>query len=263
MSVDLTRESDRSHVAHLRIDFDDLNLFTEAAAHELRTAIDSISGDVSVVTIAADRTEGDEDGVRGLTAGLNLEWARDLSPHDGRELLQTLYRTIQSIRELDAVVVCGCGDYAIGAGLELAMACEFRVATEDARLGLPEIDVGLPTVIHGGLLIPLVGLQAATELIYTGETVSGFEAHELGLVNRAVPASAYDETFEDLIDTLAAKSPLVMQLQTQVMRRFRDQGLEAGMAATSSDIARSFGTHDQQEAMDAFLEDREPTFEGR
>lgn len=263
MTVDVTRESDRSHVAHLRIDFDDLNLFTRETTADLHAAIDSVPDDVSVLTVAADRTGQDADGVRGLTAGLNVEWARDLSPHGGRELLQSLYDTIQSIRDLDAVTVCSCGDYAIGAGLELAMACEFRVATEEARLGLPEVDVGLPTVIHGGLLIPLVGLQTATELIYTGETVSGTRANKIGLVNRAVPADAYDETVDDLVDTLGAKSPLVMQLQKQVMRRFRYSGLEEGMAATSSDIARSFGSHDQREAMDAFLEDREPTFEGR
>ena len=263
MSVEFSQESERSHVGHLRIDFNELNLLSEPAATELQTALASVPEEVAVLTIAADRSGEDGEEIRGLTAGLDLEWARDLSPHEGRDLLETLYETIQAVRDLDAVTVCGCGSYTLGAGLELAMACELRVATEDANLGLPEVDVGLPTVIHGGLLIPMVGLGTATELIYTGETVSGTRARELGLVNRAVPPAEYDATMDELVDTLAEKSPLVMQLQKQVMRRFRFSGLEAGMAATSSDIARSFGSHDQREAMDAFLEDRKPVFEGR
>lgn len=78
-----------------------------------------------------------------------------------------------AVRDLDAVTVCGCDEYALGAGLELAMACDFRVARVDAALGLPEVDVGLVTGIQGGLLIRFVGLQAARELVYTGEPESG------------------------------------------------------------------------------------------
>ena len=265
MSVERTRDPDRPHVAHVRLDTGDLNLFTADVADSLRRAVESTPEDVSVLTIAADGHDdtGADEGVRGLTAGLDLEWARDLTAHEGHDLLAAFYDAIEAVREVDAVAVCGCGDYTLGVGLELAMACEFRVATADATLGLPEVDVGLPTVIHGGLLFRLVGEGVANELIYTGETLSGTRAAELCLVTRAIDAAAYGSAFDELVDTLAAKSPFVLRLQKQVVRRLRSDGLESGMRASVGDAARAFDSHDQREAMAAFLEDRDPEFEGR
>ena len=272
-TVERTRDPDHPHVAHLRLDFGDLNLFTAEAAESFRRTVESTPEDVSVLTIAAAGHDGvgtehdgagtAGEGVRGLTAGLDLEWARDLGPHEGQALLESFYDAIQAVREVDAVAVCGCGDYTLGVGFELALACEFRVATDDAALGLPEVNVGLPTVIHGGLLLRLVGEGVANELVYTGETVSGNRAAELGLVTRAVDADEYADAFEDLVGTLTEKSPLVLQLQKRVMRRLRSNGLESGMRASVGDIGRAVGSHDQREAMSAFLEDREPSFEGR
>ena len=266
MTVQRTRDADHSNVAHVRLDLGDLNLFTAEAAESFRRTVESTPEDVSVLTIAAEGHDGNgtgDDGVRGLTAGLDLEWARDLGPHEGQALLETFYDAIQAVREIDAVAVCGCGDYTLGVGFELALACEFRVATADAALGLPEVTVGLPTVIHGGLLLRLVGEGVANELVYTGETVPGSRAAELGLLTRAVDAAEYADAFDDLVGTLAEKSPLVLRLQKRVMRRLRSNGLESGMRASVGDIGRAFGSHDQREAMSAFLEDREPSFEGR
>jgi enoyl-CoA hydratase len=161
------------------------------------------------------------------------------------------------------VTVCGCGGYALGAGLELAMAYDFRVATADAVLGLPEVNVGLVTGIQGGLLIRLVGLQAAKELIYTGEPVSGTEAETLGLVNRAPPAAEYEDTLDKFVTTLGAKSPLVLREQKAVFWAWRSVGIERGIDHRLESIAACFDTHDQREAMDAFLDGRDPEFHGR
>lgn len=252
------RERSRPHVAHLRIDHGELNLLTVDEVTSIRTAIEEVSDEVSVLTIAA--AESEDDSVGGLTAGLDLEWARDRSSHQGHDLLREIYRMTQAVRDLEAVTVCGCGDYALGAGFELALGCEFRVATEDATLGLPEVNVGLPTVIHGGLLIRLAGVQTANELIYTGKTIDGTRASELGLVNRAVCPSDYAGAMAAIVDTLAAKSPAVLTVQKRVMKRYRSLGFERGMEASIGDIGRVFGTPDQREAMDAFLEGRDPNF---
>lgn len=260
MSVTLTRESERPHVAHLRIDYNDLNLLSVSEAEEIRDALRSVPEEIAVLTVGAKNAENSDD-VRGLSAGLDLEWAHTLDAHEGQALLVAFYEMIEALRDLDAVVVCSCGSYTLGVGFELALACEFRVATEGSRLGLPEVNVGLPTVIHGGLLTRLVGLQTATELIYTGRTLSGEEARELDLVNRAVDPGAYDETLESLVSGLASKSPAALQSQKRVMRRFRSVGLERGMEASIGDIGRVFGTDQQREAMAAFLEDRDPEFE--
>lgn len=260
MSVTLTRESDRPHVAHVRLDYNGLNLLTVDEAEELAATVRSVPDDVAVVTIGAEQSETDDGEVRGLTAGLNLEWARSLDAREGQELVETFYEMIESVRDLDAVVVCSCGSYTIGAGFELALACEFRTATADASLGLPEVNVGLPTVIHGGLLTRFVGEQTATELIYTGETISGSRAQEMNLVNRAVSPGAYDDAVEDLVSELASKGPQVLKSQKRVLRQFRSVGLERGMKASIGEMGRIFGTDEQREAMTAFLEDRPPEF---
>lgn len=260
MSVALIQESDRSHVAHLHIDANELNLFSLEVADEILETIESIPDEVSVLTIAARQPD---DGVRGLSAGLDLDQAQDITPHEGQDLLHVFYTMIQAIRELETVTICGCGNCALGIGFELAMACEFRVATENATLGLPEVNVGLPTVIHGGLLVRLVGEGVANELIYKGDPIDGTRALELGLVNESVTINEYADTMDNLVDELAAKSPRTMALQKRVMKRLRSNGLESGMYGSIADIGRAFGSSDQQEAMAAFLENRESEFEGR
>ena len=272
MSVDCVTDPDRDHVAHLELDFGDLNLLSPAAIAELRDAADEVPGDASVVTIGAagasdwpsgEAPPGDGNDVPGLTAGLDVSAAKDLTGEEARPVLEDLRAGIEGVRNVDAVTVCSCGGYALGAGLELAMACDVRVATEEAALGLPEVDVGLVTGIQGGLLVRLVGLQAAKELIYTGVSVSGSEAAELGLVNDAVPAEDYRATVDGWVDRLGAKSPTVLRRQKAVFRSWRSAGLERGMAESLEAIVDCFDTRDQTEAMAAFLEGREPHFEGR
>lgn len=259
MTVDFVRDAERPHVGHLRIDFGDLNLFTADRAESLREAVTSIPDDVAVVTVAA---EDPREGTGGLSAGLDLEWAQELSGEAGEALLETFYETIEAVRDAPPVTVCCCGEYTLGVGFELAAACEFRVATADATLGLPEVDVGLPTVIHGGLVLRLVGEGVANELIYTGETIEGTRAADLGIITRAAEAGSYGDEVDDLVEALAEKSPRVLQSQKRVMRKFRSNGLEAGMEASVADAGRAFGSADQREAMAAFLEDREPEFQG-
>lgn len=251
MSIRIDRDHEHAHVAHLRFDFGELNLLTPAAIESLATAVDDVPDDVSVVTI---RGDGD-DGVGGLTGGLHLEQVRDFDAQEAQETIGQLRTALARVRNLCAVTVCGCGAYALGAGLELAMACDFRVTTDDAVLGLPEINVGLVTGIQGGLLIRLVGVQAAKELIFTGEPISGTHAAEIGLVNHAVSAANYEETLRDLVETLAAKPPRITQLQTEVFRAWRSNGVESGIKSSAETIALCFGTDAQQRAMAAFLDE--------
>ncbi len=159
-----------------------------------------------------------------------------------------------TVRNLDAVTVCGCGEYALGAGLELAMSCDIRVAADDAALGLPEVDVGLVTGIQGGLLIRLIGEGRAKELIYTGESVSGTRAAAMGLVTRAVPAADHDETVDEVTEQLATIHPDVLRRQRAVFRDWRSEGLEDGIEESVESIAACFGTAAQRDGMAAFLD---------
>lgn len=254
MPVTLSRDPDRGHVAHLELSAGDLTLLSPTLIRDLRETAADVPEEVAVLTVAGDGN--------GLTGGLALDQVKDCSATEARDVLRDLRGAVRNVRNVDAVTVCGCGGYALGAGLELAMACDFRVAEREAALGLPEVDVGLVTGIQGGLLVRLVGLQVAKEMIYTGEPVSGQDAAELGLVNRAVPADEHDEAVADIVDSLAAKSPLVLRRQKEAFRSWRSVGVERGIDHTMELIAACFDTRDQTEAMEAFLEGREPAFRG-
>lgn len=258
MPVDIERDDDHNHVAHLRVDFGELNLLGEQEMIQLGEAVEAVPADVGVVTIAAPPLSA----ARGLTAGLDLEAARDYSVHDGMAMFETLFAALEAVRDLPAVTVCGCGAYTLGAGLELAMACDLRIAPSDGVLGLPEVTVGLPTVIHGGLLVRQVGETVAKELIYTGEPISGDRARTLNLVTDAVPEDDYADRVATQVATLAEKSPRVLARQKQAFRAWRSVGLERGIRSSRWLGALSFGTPDQREGMAAFLEDRDPAFEG-
>jgi enoyl-CoA hydratase len=254
MPATLSRDPDRDHVAHLELSAGDLNLLSPTLIRDLRETAADVPEGVAVLTVTG--------GGDGLTGGLKLDEVKDRSATEARSVLRDLRGAIRNVRDTGAVTVCGCGGYALGAGLELAMACDFRVAEREAVLGLPEVDVGLVTGIQGGLLVRLVGLQAAKELVYTGEPVAGAEAAELGLVSRAVPADEHDGAVADRVETLAEKSPLVLRRQTEAFRAWRSVGVERGVDHTMELIAACFDTHDQSEGMDAFLEGRDPAFRG-
>ena len=261
MTIAIERDPDAAHVAHCWLDFGQLNLLSPDAIAELGERVRSVSSEVSVLTIEG--TPDEEGKIGGLTGGLKLDVVSEFSATEARDLIDSLHDAIEAVRSVEAVTVCGCGEYALGAGLELAMACDFRVATEGATLGLPEIDVGLVTGIHGGLLVRLVSLGRAKELIYLGEPVSGTHAAEIGLVNRAVPAAEYDATVEEVTTRLAAKSPPILRRQKEVFRAWRSMGVERGIDSSRTDIAACFDTDDQLEAMRAFLEKRDPEFADR
>lgn len=259
MAVTLTRRNDYEHAATLRIDAGELNFFGTDTIAAIREAIEDIPTDVSVLVIRGT----DNGGEGGLTAGIPLDDVKDISTTEARRVITELHEMMDIIRNLDAVTVCCCGEYALGAGLELAISCDFRIATDTAKLGLPEIDIGLVTGIQGGLLVRLVGLQKAKELVYTGDLISGTKAEDIGLVNNAVPPEDYELYIDSLVERLAEKSPLIVQMQTRVFRGLRSNGIESGVDASVETIAACFDTYDQTEAMVAFLESREPSFEGR
>lgn len=256
--VTFERESDRPHVGHLRVDVDEMNRITAPRLEEIHAGVEAVPEDVSVVTIAA---AGDLSDARGLAAGLDLTAAVDFSTEDARELFARLHETAEAIRNLDAVTVCACGGYTIGAGLELAMAADFRVATAEAALGLPEVDVGLPTVLYGALLPLFVGYGDAAELVFLGDPFSGERAAESGLIHEAPPESEYAATVEEYVDRLAEKSPPVLRYQKRVVRTWRSNGMEAAVDASLAPGLACFSLSDREEAMRAFLENRDPVWE--
>ncbi|HVM68409.1 MAG TPA: enoyl-CoA hydratase-related protein [Gaiellaceae bacterium] len=154
--------------------------------------------------------------------------------------------------------------YCLGGGLELAMACDLRVAAEDAQLGQPEIKLGLIPGGGGTQRLPrLVGPGRALLLNLTGDPISGRQAYEWGLVERVVPRAELEAAALELAQTLAQRSPHAMSVIKELAAQTADLPLREGMQREAAGFMRCLGSEDGAEGVSAFLEKRQPSFTGR
>jgi enoyl-CoA hydratase len=156
-------------------------------------------------------------------------------------------------------VIAAISGWALGFGLELAMACDLRIAAAGAKLGQPETKLGIIPGAGGTQRLPaLVGLARAKELIFTGESITAEQAHQMGLVNRVVERAQLLEESLKLADLISQTSPQAVKVSKAVINQsFRPSGYELERES----FASCFGTPDQKEGMRAFFEKRRPRFE--
>jgi enoyl-CoA hydratase len=161
-------------------------------------------------------------------------------------------------------VVAAIHGYCLGGGLELAMACDIRIAADDAQLGQPEIKLGLIPGGGGTQRLPrLVGHGRALYLNLSGDPISGAQAYDWGLVERAVPRAELLETALGLARTLSERSPHAMGVIKELASQTRDLPLAEGMRREAQAFIRCIGSEDGAEGVMAFLEKRQPEFSGR
>lgn len=168
------------------------------------------------------------------------------------------------MQELRTPIVAAIHGYCLGGGLELAMACDIRIAAEDAQLGQPEIKLGLVPGGGGTQRLPrLVGHGRALLLNLTGDPISGREAFEWGLVERVAPAGRHVETALEVSSTIAQRSPHALGVVKQLAAETRDLPLDDGLAREAAAFMRCLASEDGAEGVAAFVEKREPQWTGR
>jgi len=173
-------------------------------------------------------------------------------------------RPIEMAREIPKPIIAMVKGLALGAGMELAMACDMIVASDDARFGQPEIKLGLIPGGGGTQILPrLVGEKKAKELVMTGNVIPAQEALEIGLINRVVPRASLRKSVEDLVDNLLKKSPLMLKFAKMAINKTLETSLSVGLAYESDLCAICFGTEDLKEGAKAFSEKRKPIFKGK
>lgn len=236
-----------------------MNALNTQVLQELDQVLEAVAGDdgirAAIVTGAGEKAFG---------AGADLNEFIDLSPVDAPRLArraQAIYRRLETMGKPFIAAVNGI---AMGAALELALACTLRVVAEPARLALPELQLGVIPG-YGGTqrLTRLVGLGRALEMMLTGEPVSAQRAYEMGLANRVVPAAELMPTCRQLAEKLAARSPLAVRTLLDVTRRGLEMSLDDGCALEAGALATIFASADKAEGIRAFLEKRPPQFTGR
>lgn len=178
-----------------------------------------------------------------------------------RNLLANMFQVVAEMPQPTIAAVAG---YALGGGCELSMCCDFRIAADNAKFGQPEINVGLiPGAGGTQRLTRLVGLTKAKELVFLGEQIDANEAYRIGLVNKVVPADDLMVETRKWASKLAAKPPFNLKLAKMVMDKGQDIGLDAALQLESLAFTTLFGTEDQKEGVNAFVQKRKPEFKGR
>lgn len=170
-------------------------------------------------------------------------------------------RILRSLVDVDQPTVARINGDAIGLGATLALFCDVSIATEDARIGDPHVDIGLVTGDGGAVIWPLlVGLNQAKEFLMTGDLLTGKEAADIGLVNRAVPPEELDDEVEEVVDTFARKPQRALQLTKTALNQWLEFGLDLTIQESLAFEAISQRHEDHAEAVDAFIQGRQPDF---
>jgi enoyl-CoA hydratase len=178
--------------------------------------------------------------------------------------MRSFYRLFLSVRELPCPTIAALNGSAVGAGLCLALACDVRIASATARLGLNFTALGLHPGMGATWTLPrLVGPARAAELLYSARLLAGEEAAAIGLVNRAVPAEQVMPVARELAAEFSAMAPLANRAVKRALARTAGASLEDQLAFEAEEQAASFATHDAQEGLAAAKERRPPRFEGR
>lgn len=200
---------------------------------------------------------------RAFVAGADVREMRELDAHGARDFITRLHGLFSIIRTTEALVLAAVRGPALGAGCELVAACDLRIAAESASFGMPEVRVGMPSVIEAALLVPLIGLGRAQHMVYTGEVIGAREAEAAGLIARVVPDEELDAAAEELARRVAGFSPTAIRLQKALVRRwFYTEAMDRAVKLGIDHYAQSFETDDARRAIDAFLEKREIRFDG-
>jgi len=233
------------------------NSIDPAMIREIGQALGELSSnrDVKVLILTGS-------GGKTFAAGADIKKLRE------RTFLETLAPGLQglcnAIEQFEKPVIAAVNGYALGGGCELALACDIRIAAEEAKFGFPELNLGLiPGAGGTQRLTRLVGEGKAKELIFTGEPVTAAEAERIGLVNKVVPADKLMDTAKEMALKIASKAPLALMLAKKAINVNEEAPKQVGLVVEKLIQAVLESTEDKREGTAAFIEKRAPVFKGR
>ena len=201
---------------------------------------------------------------RAFVAGADIAEMRELTTQEGREMTILGQNVFSRIENLDKPVIAAVNGFALGGGCELAMACDIRVASDKAKFGQPEVNLGIIPGFGGTQRLPrLVGKGAAKYLIFTGEMISAEEALRLGLVDKIVPGEELLNTAISIAKVIMSKAPVAIKMAKHAINNGLNVDLKSGIAYEAEAYTSSFSTEDRIEGMSAFVEKRSAGFKNK
>lgn len=236
-----------------------MNAISQELAAELSLFLDEIENDdelrVIVITGAGDKA---------FMAGADINELVDRDARLGRRVSRERQEIFSRIENLHVPVIAAVNGYALGAGLELALACSIRICSEKAQFGAPEVKLGIIPGDGGTQRLPrLVGQGRAMEMIITGDFIDAQEAYRIGLVNKVFPPEKLKEEAMELAKKIASRPPLAVRYAKEAVNRSQEGDSASGFALESYLHALSCTTEDKKEGVSAFLEKRKGKFKGK
>jgi len=236
-----------------------LNALNAATLAELDAILDDLGGDSSIRAILLTGA-----GDRAFAAGADIRELAPLTAEQGRAFALRGQATFRKIEKLGKPVIACIHGFALGGGCELAMACSLRLAADNARLGQPEVKLGILCGYGGTQRLPrLVGRGVALKLLLTGAVIDSHEALRIGLVDEIVPASQLMQRAEALALEIAANAPLAIAETLRAVDQGLDLPLDDALEREAACFGHLCGTADKAEGTDAFLAKRSPVWTGR
>ncbi len=229
-----------------------LNAMNSALMGEFIGAMTGLAGDERLRAVVLAGA-----GPKAFIVGADInEMASIEHTTDAKAFITRLHQCCDAIRNLPVPVIARIQGYAFGAGLEIAAACDVRIAAETALFGMPEVKLGIPSVIEAALLPLLVGWGRAREILLLGETFTAAEALAWRLVERVVPPSALDQAVEAWTNSLLTSQPRAVRLQKRLIRRWEDLPLAAAVQAGIDAFAEAYRSDEPVIAMREFLSEQ-------
>lgn len=245
-------------IATIIIDNPPMNALSKPIMDGLRECFYNLGNDDSVRAVII-TGEG-----RSFVAGADIKEFTSWSPDDAEDLTDKGQRIFMKIENFAAPVIAAVNGFALGGGLELALSCDIRIASEKAKFGLPEVTLGIIPG-YGGTqrLCRTINVGKAKRMIYSGEIIDAAEAEKIGLVDCVVSPDALMSNALDLARKIAANAPIAVCGAKKAINEGRNLSLEQGLAVELGVARKCFSTEDKQEGVDAFINKRKPAFRNK
>jgi enoyl-CoA hydratase len=236
-----------------------LNAFSKDVAKEVFHALEDVKNDENVRVLILTGA-----GEKAFSTGADIKAMVGMTALKARELSLMGEKLCSALENLEKPVIAAINGYALGGGLEVAMSCDLRIASENAHMGQTEINIGLIPGWGGTQrLTRLVGRTKAKELVFTGKMIDAKTGEQLGLVNMVVPADKFREMVRQFASELAMKAPVALKVAKAVINKGADIGLESALALEREGFGVVASSEDLKEGVSAFTEKRKPAFKGK
>lgn len=236
-----------------------MNAMNTKMLAELSDALERAEEDGEVIAVVVRGA-----GSKAFSSGADISEMQAGTPWTMRRYNMVWIDLFHQIEMLRKPVIAVVEGYALAGGFELALSCDLVVATDNARFGLAEINIGvIPGAGGPQRLTRLMSRNKAKEILMTGDMISAADAQALGLVNRLTTAEGLEEELQQLLDTICSKSPLALAAVKAAVNVGGEMEMDTGILHTLNEYLMLFGTEDQEEGMKAFFEKRKPVFKGR